>query len=427
MARILSVAQLNEYVRRTLASDPMLKGIQLRGEISNFKRHTSGHLYFTLKDEEARIACVMFRSQAVSLRVQPRDGQGVLLRGSVSLYAASGQYQFYVDAIQEEGTGDLHAAFERLKAQLMAEGLFDPGLKRALPFLPRGVGIITSPTGAVVHDIEQVARRRFPGVALYLRPTPVQGDGAAEAIAEAIGALDRSPLVDVIIVGRGGGSLEELWPFNEECVARAIHAASTPIVSAVGHETDFSIADFVADVRAATPSAAAELVVPMLSELEAVLDGFRYRLQRAQAQRVALLHHRLRALRDKLEAHRPDRQIARQRIHLNALAGLMTARLAALIHARRLRLSAGAARMPAAMRALLGRKGLRLSSLAGRLRALSPSQVLARGYALATLSDGRLLTDAAQAHPGERVRVTLRRGTLETEVVRYGDEEDEQA
>ena len=283
MERILTVAELNEYVRRSLASDPMLRGLRLRGEISNFKRHSAGHLYFSLKDEQARIACVMFRSAAAGLRVALRDGLRVVLSGSAALYPAAGQYQFYVDAVHEDGVGALYLAFEQLKARLQAEGLFDAALKKPLPLLPEGVGIVTSPTGAVVHDICQIAARRHPGVALYLQPARVQGEGAAEEIAAALAALDRRPDVDVIILGRGGGSLEELWPFNEETVARAIFACRTPVVSAVGHETDVTIADFVADVRASTPSAAAELVIPRREEWLAMLRGMKGRMDRAQA------------------------------------------------------------------------------------------------------------------------------------------------
>ena len=270
---LVSVTQLNEYVRRTLASDPMLRGLSLRGEISNFKRHTSGHLYFSLKDENARIACVMFRQHAFGLRMQPRDGMRVVLDGAVSLYAQGGQYQFYAESMRPDGVGDLYLRFEQLKAELEREGLFDPSLKKPLPLLPRTVGVVTSPTGAAVRDIVSVSSRRNPGVHLLLCPASVQGDSAAGEIVRAIKTLDRLPEVDVIIVGRGGGSIEELWAFNEEAVARAIFACRTPVVSAVGHETDFTIADFVADLRAPTPSAAAERAVPVRDDLLAEVEG----------------------------------------------------------------------------------------------------------------------------------------------------------
>lgn len=394
MERILTVAELNEYVRRSLASDPMLRGLRLRGEISNFKRHSAGHLYFSLKDEQARIACVMFRSAAAGLRVALRDGLRVVLSGSAALYPAAGQYQFYVDAVHEDGVGALYLAFEQLKARLQAEGLFDAALKKPLPLLPEGVGIVTSPTGAVVHDICQIAARRHPGVALYLQPARVQGEGAAEEIAAALAALDRRPDVDVIILGRGGGSLEELWPFNEETVARAIFACRTPVVSAVGHETDVTIADFVADVRASTPSAAAELVIPRREEWLAMLRGMKGRMDRAQAQRMALLGHRLTGLRARLELRQPARQIAERRMLLDGLRTRLDARAQSMARERRMRVEA----------------------LGKRLEALSPRVVLARGYALATLPDGTLLTDAAQARPGDALRLTLRRGAVHARV-----------
>ena len=258
----LTVSQLNEYVRRSLASDPMLHGLCLTGELSNFKRHTSGHWYFTLKDEEAAINCAMFRQAAMGVRFRPENGQRVRLFGGVGLYARTGAYQFYADAMEPDGLGELYLRFEALKQKLAAEGLFDPSLKKPLPLLPRGVGIVTSRTGAVVHDIVRVSWRRYPGMPLYLCPVKVQGEGAAAEIAAAIRLLDGFEGAEVIIVGRGGGSMEDLWAFNEEVVARAIARCHTPVVSAVGHETDVTIADFVADVRAPTPSAAAELAVP---------------------------------------------------------------------------------------------------------------------------------------------------------------------
>ena len=404
LERILSVAQLNEYVRRTLAADPMLKGVRLRGEISNFKLHSAGHLYFSLKDEEARIACVMFRSAAMNLRVQPRDGMRVVLTGSASLYSASGQYQFYVDGIRDDGVGELYLAFEQLKNALQAEGLFDPGLKKPLPMVPRGVGIVTSPTGAVVHDIEQVAKRRNPGIQLYLQPSAVQGEGAAADVARGIRALDARPEVDVIIIGRGGGSLEELWAFNEETVARAIFACHTPVVSAVGHETDFTIADFVADVRAATPSQAAEMTIPKLDDLIEILGGMRWRMDRAQAQRITLLGHRVDGLLAKLNVRHPDRRIREQRAALSALWGLLTVQGGANFAARRMKLSA----------------------LRGRLDALSPGRVLERGYALVTDGAGRLVTDAGVMAAGEGLSIRLRKGALDARVteVYHGEEEN---
>ncbi len=402
MEHVLTVTQLNEYVRRTLAADPMLRSVKLRGEISNYKLHSAGHLYFTLKDEASRVACVMFRSAAAGLSMRPRDGMRVVLTGSAALYPAAGQYQFYVDAMRDDGVGALYEEFERLKARLMEEGLFDPALKKPLPLLPRGVGIVTSPTGAVVHDIQQVSQRRHPGVQLMLRSTAVQGAGAAEDIVRGIRALDARPDIDVIIVGRGGGSLEDLWPFNEEIVARAIFACKTPVVSAVGHETDFTIADFVADVRAATPSQAAELAVPRLEDLQEMLAGFHWRISRAQAQRIALLGHRLDSLMAKLTAQRPDKRLAHRRATLTGLRGLMDARA----------------------RAAVAGKRHQLAALRGKLTALSPQQVLSRGYALVTDAGGALVTDAMKLTAGDTVRVRLRAGAANAAITEvYNGEE----
>ena len=279
---VLSVEQLGEYVRRHLAGDPLLRAVRVRGELSGFKRHTSGHLYFAIKDEKARVQCVMFRQNALSLDFEPRDGQMVVVSGSASLYVASGAFQLYCQGMRREGAGELFLRFEALKEKLSREGLFDPARKRPLPLLPRRVGIVTSPTGAALRDMVRVARRRDPGVDILLCPAQVQGAAAAGEIVAALEALNRHGGCDVILVGRGGGSMEDLWPFNEEKVARAIAASRIPVVSCVGHETDFTIADFVADVRAATPSMAAELVVPVRSELLRGLDQLQARLNRAQ-------------------------------------------------------------------------------------------------------------------------------------------------
>ncbi len=390
---MLSVGQLNEYVRRMLAADPMMKRVKLRGEISNFKRHTSGHLYFSLKDAEARIACVMFRSAAQSLRVAPRDGMRVVLGGQVGLYAKDGQYQFYADTMREDGVGDLYVRFEALKRSLEAEGLFDAARKRPLPLLPRVVGVVTSPTGAAIRDIINVASRRNPRARILLCPVRVQGDGAAQEIARGIRTLSALPEVDVLLVGRGGGSIEELWPFNEEIVARAIYDCPVPVVSAVGHETDFTIADFVADLRAATPSAAAEHIVPQIAGLAYALDAQRRRLQNAAAQRLLLASSRLARAQGRLAAKHPARvlQLEAQRLR----------------HARQ-RLG------------WLAEDGMRkhcalLASLGDRLRALSPAQVLARGYAYLT-ANGAPLLSASALRVGQRFTVRLRDGSADATV-----------
>lgn len=360
MGWTLTVTDLNDYVRRSLAGDPLLQGVSLRGEISNFKRHVSGHLYFSLKDEQSRIQCVMFRQSAYLMAFEPRDGMRVVLKGSVSIYVASGSYQFYAESMTQDGVGDLYLRFEELKKRLMAEGLFDVGKKRPLPLLPRMVGVVTSRTGAVVHDIARVAGRRNPGVQLVLRPALVQGEGAKEDIAAGIRALQNVPEVDVIIVGRGGGSMEDLWAFNEELVVRAVAGSKVPVVSAVGHETDVTLSDFAADVRAATPSAAAELVV---AQKDALLDAIGERTARLFKETfacVSLKRAALNALEKRLAACHP---LARVKA-LQSRAALCEERLS-----------------QAAFKRMEADKA-RVSLLSAKLAALGPMGTLGRGYAL---------------------------------------------
>ena len=261
-----SVSDVNRYLKDLLAGEPLLQGISVRGEISNFKQYPSGHCYFTLKDTNSALKCVMFRSRAQYLRFLPQNGMQVVAGGSIAVYERDGVYQLYVDNLIPEGTGDLALAFEQLKEKLAAEGLFDPARKQPLPAFPKKIGVVTSSAGAVLRDIYRVSKRRWPGIQLVLYPVQVQGEGAAEQIARGIDFFAEEYAVDVIIAGRGGGSMEDLWAFNEEPVVRAIAACPVPLISAVGHETDFTLADFAADVRAATPSQAAELAVPLLPE-----------------------------------------------------------------------------------------------------------------------------------------------------------------
>lgn len=397
----LTVSQLNEYVRRSLASDPMLRGITLTGELSNFKRHVSGHWYFTLKDEGASIACAMFRQNAASVRFAPADGQRVRLTGSVGLYVRSGSYQFYAERMERDGTGELYLRFEALKRRLHAEGLFDASLKKPLPLLPCGVGIVTSGAGAVMHDIARVAWRRFPGMPLYLCPVKVQGEGAAEEIAGGLRLLDALPQAQVIIVGRGGGSLEDLWAFNEEAVARAIAACQTPVISAVGHETDVTIADFVADVRAATPSAAAELAVPDRGRLVADLASGSTRLVLA-AQRM-------------LQTKRQALQVLQARIAAQAPEGL-SERL-------RLRMEALQTRLNAAFAADLSKRRQRLEAAAIRLRSSGPEQTLSRGYAIA-LREGKPVRDASTLAPGDGLTLVFASGGAQATVSQVVKEEE---
>lgn len=395
----LTVTQLNEYVRRSFASDPMLHSICITGELSNLKRHASGHWYFTLKDEEAAINCAMFRQAAYSLRFRPENGQRVRLFGSVGLYTKTGSYQFYADAMEPDGVGDLYLQFEALKRKLTQEGLFDASLKKPLPLLPKGIGIVTSKTGAVVHDIARVAWRRYPGMPLYLYPVKVQGEGAAQEIAQGLRVLDRFAQVDVIIAGRGGGSMEDLWAFNEEPVARAIAACKKPVVSAVGHETDFTIADMAADLRAPTPSAAAELAVPLKSELQSGINALCAEIDRAVQRQIDLKRLQLNAMQQKLTAASPAQR--RERI-------------AAALESLKMRMDA------AAKAAMLMRKN-RLEQAVLKLRTSGPMETMKRGYAVVMKND-TLIRSASAVSEGDVLKILFADGSIEAVTIHPSEE-----
>ncbi len=290
--KALSVTELNKYIKDKIATDELLNNVLIKGEISNFKHHYTGHMYFTLKDDNSLIKCIMFKSYTTNLKFVPKDGMEVLAFGTISVFERDGVYQLYCKAMQEDGLGSLYKAYEELKDKLEKEGLFDERYKKQLPKMPKVIGVLTSNTGSVIKDIINVSTRRNPNVYIRLYPVPVQGEGAGEKIAEAIKIMNDKKLADVLILARGGGSLEDLWPFNEEVVARAIHESELPIVSAVGHETDFSISDFVADLRAPTPSAAAELVVPNVAEIGQKLDVYNLRLKNALKKKIDIMKMR---------------------------------------------------------------------------------------------------------------------------------------
>ncbi|ANG61889.1 exodeoxyribonuclease VII large subunit [Marinobacterium aestuarii] len=431
----LSVSDLNRQARSLLESSFMM--IQVQGEISNFVRPSSGHWYFTLKDERAQVRCALFRNRSQFLKYRPRDGDQVMVRAKVSLYEGRGEFQLICDYMEESGVGQLQQAFEALKLRLDAEGLFDQAGKQPLPAHPRHLGVITSPTGAAIHDILSVLKRRFPGLPVTLYPSAVQGAEAAPALVRALKLAQQHDQCDVIIIGRGGGSLEDLWPFNEESVARAIHACRIPVVSAVGHETDISISDFVADLRAPTPSAAAELLTPDQRELQLRLDQARRRLQarlgqqlqqyqerlialqrrlrhpgerlRERAQRLDELELRLRkaALRllsDKrtrlerqqarLVQSRPQRQIAQLRQHLAALRMQLERQMHYLLHDKRLRSAA----------------------MAGQLNAVSPLATLERGYAIVQDNRGQVIDDASLLAVDDLIETRLAKGRVHSRV-----------
>jgi exodeoxyribonuclease VII large subunit len=401
---LYTVSQLNALVRELLEVN--FPEIWVEGEISNFRKYPSGHLYFTLKDESSEINAVMFNQLSAYLDFQPEDGMNVLALGTVTLYGPRGKYQLEVRRMKPAGLGRLQLAFERLKERLKAEGLFDELRKRPIPPLPERIGIVTSAEGAVIRDILSIISRRYPLVELLVFPVKVQGEGAAEEIAHGIERANLYHLerekIDVLIVGRGGGSLEDLWAFNEEIVARAIFHSKIPVISAVGHEIDFTIADFVADLRAPTPSAAAELVVPDRDEISSRLTELLRSLRHRQQTRLDDLHNKLDLLVSSYALRRPLRRLSEHRQTLDHRIGLL--------------LRAYRARERAAHE--------RLGALLGRLEAVSPAAVLRRGYAVVEDERGRIVKSALEVRPHQRVTVQLHRGRLDCEVLAAQDVAD---
>jgi len=437
--KIWSVAELTSRISTILSAQ--FANLWVEGEVSNFRPAQSGHLYFTLKDAKAAVKCVCFRSQAMRLKFRPEDGLKLIVRGSISVYEPRGEYQIYVEHIEPAGLGALQLAFEQLKKRLEAEGLFDEARKKALPMLPRRIGVVTSPTGAAVRDIVRILRRRFPGLHLILYPVRVQGDGAAEEIVAALEYFNRKKLVDVILVGRGGGSIEDLWAFNEEIVARAIAASAIPVVSGVGHETDFTIADFVADVRASTPSAAAEIVVKSRQEFQRHLLELEHKI--SQRTRYLLLEYRhhlkelsthigFRRLEDLLRRHRQQTDELASRLgvalqgrlerlrHRYTIAGTRIASFDLRMRLRTLglRLVQRSTELGVRMERFFVGKIQQLERLQLQLDERSPLRVLQRGYAICTDADGNVVTAAEQVALGAEVNVQLARGRLGAEVKR---------
>jgi len=389
--RVLTVGEVTRIIKGVLERSPDLNPVLVKGEISNFKHHSSGHMYFTLKDDKARLKCVMFRGRNASLRFRPEDGLTVVAGGYIGVYETAGEYQLYVDELYPAGQGALHLAFEQLKAKLAAEGLFAPERKRPIPFLPRTVGVVTSPTGAAIRDILSVLRRRFPRVNILLAPAIVQGDEGPDSVVAAIRRMNRRGDVDVLIVGRGGGSLEELWTFNDERVARAIAASRIPVISAVGHETDFTIADFVADRRAPTPSAAAEMAVPEYAALLREISVQRERLVGAETKLIARLRDGLRYLEKSPALTRPQDRVRQLSQQVDELLHRAQLAIKNATHAKRSRMEA----------------------LVAKLDAMSPLGTLARGYAICRFEGtDEVITDASKVSPGDRLRVRVRVGEI---------------
>jgi exodeoxyribonuclease VII large subunit len=444
--QVYSIKELNRYIRMKLDSDTLLSDVWIRGEISNFTHHGSGHMYFTLKDESSRIKAIMFASHNQRLPFIPKEGARVIAKGNVTVYERDGQYQFYATHMQPDGIGSLYLAYEQLKSKLDQEGLFAEARKRPLPRFPKCIGVITSPTGAAVRDIVITLQRRFPQVAIVIYPVLVQGKGAAPSIVKAIGALNAMAEADVLIVGRGGGSLEELWAFNEEEVARAISASRIPVISAVGHETDFTIADFTADLRAATPTAAAELAVPHAGELAAQLRQQQHRLRQALLRRAQRGRERHAGLERSLTLAGPRRSLMqhtqrldmlRERLYRSADVRLSRSReRKAVLHhslqrfhprdsvaAARQRTDSMRRELVGAMQARLQEKRSRYVAEIRHLDALSPLKVMSRGYSLVyDEAEEHLIKSLDEVQLGDLVVIKMNDGQLNCQV--WGMKED---
>lgn len=394
--KILSVTELNQLVRGKLERDPDLQSVCIRGEISNYKLYPSGHHYFSLKDPESAIRCVLFKGNALSLRFRPENGMQVLAVGRVSLYPRDGSYQFYCTRLLPDGAGDLSVAFEQLKQKLFQEGLFDPAHKKKLPAFPHRIGIVTSPAGAAVHDMLRILGKRYPLSRVILLPVRVQGAEAPGEIVRAIDYANAHAIADVLIVGRGGGSVEDLWAFNDEGVSRAIFRSRIPVVSAVGHEPDVTISDFTADLRAATPSNAAELVAPDQSELRAALEGMRASMLASMRQRLTRSRQQLTGLSASPMLRNPMNYLQERRLRLDKLTGDFRRVGTRLLQARRQGL-------------------IRLSA---SLDAMSPLKVLARGYSMTADADGRLISSVTEVSPGQSLTILVSDGRIRAAVER---------
>ncbi len=405
MPQILSITQVNEYIQGKMNADPLLAQVAVRGEISNYKCYPSGHHYFTLKDEASALKCVMFKGNAMGLRFRPANGMKVIAFGRISVYPRDGAYQLYCSAMSVDGVGDLYAAFEQLKAKLAAKGLFDPEKKKKLPKYPGTIGIVTSSAGAAVHDILRILRKRYPLAQVKLLPVRVQGVEAPEEIAGAIRYANAHRLADLLIVGRGGGSLEDLWAFNDERVAYAIYESEIPIVSAVGHEPDVTIADYVADLRAATPSNGAELAVPDREALLQNLDALNASMAAALNRQLKLAGQRLDALAASPALRSPTAYLDRKSKDLQLLQN----------------------RLVSAQERTIAGSNARFVSLVAKLDAMSPLKVLSRGYTIAHTQEGALLRSVKQTAPNDIITVSVSDGEITASVLNAKETEHESA
>lgn len=389
----ITVSDLNQYVKNKIAEDEYLNNILVKGEISNFKNHYTGHMYFTLKDEKSLIKCIMFKSYAQKLNFMPKDGMKVFLFGGVSVFERDGVYQIYAKAMEQDGLGDLYTKYQELKNRLEAQGMFEEEHKMLIPRMAKVIGVLTSQTGSVIRDIINVSTRRNPNVVIRLLPVPVQGEGAAEKIAEGIEYMNRNKLADVLILARGGGSLEDLWPFNEEIVAHSIYHSEIPIISAVGHETDFTIADFVADLRAPTPSAAAELAVPDVYEVKEKIRTYQNRLRMSLIKKVQIMKLRYEKSMSSFVFKEPTRRVQENYIRIDN----NVKKLENLIKAKQ------------------EEEKSKYSKLVAKLDAYSPLKTLARGYAI-TQKEGKVIKTKAELESGDMVDIRLIDGEVKAQI-----------
>lgn len=391
----ISVTQLNLYVKEKFQEDEFLANVLVKGEISNFKHHYTGHMYFTLKDETSLIKCVMFKTYTSNLDFVPKDGMKVMVLGTVSVFERDGVYQIYAKAMQQEGVGDLHAKYEKLKAKLEQEGLFDASHKKPIPFMPKVIGVLTSNTGAVIRDIINVSTRRNPNVYIRLYPVPVQGQGAAEKIAKAIEVMNKNKLADVLIIARGGGSLEDLWPFNEEIVARAIYNSELPVISAVGHETDFTIADFASDLRAPTPSAAAELAVPSIEDVKKKIETNKNRLQNGLKRKMEFAKLRFEKCMKSSVYTNPLQKINENYMLIDKYTKLLEN----------------------SMNLKIKEKKTYMVEWISRLDALSPLKTLTRGYVMATNEQGKIIKSVREVNSEDKVSLRFTDGEKKAQIL----------
>ncbi len=418
---IYSVTEITRLLKNLIRRE--FGYLWIEGEISNLRRPSSGHAYFTIKDENSQISAVMFKSDQTALKTDLEDGTVARVYGELGIYERSGQYQVVVRQVLAAGKGSLQAQFEALKEQLEKEGLFDPQRKRELPYLPRHIGVVTSPTGAAIRDILNVLTRRFPDIHILLAPAKVQGENAAAEIARAIEDLNRKGGLDVLIIGRGGGSIEDLWPFNEEPVARAISRSEIPVISAVGHETDYTISDFVADLRAPTPSAAAELVVDRKEDLQKHLAQMLRRLARTAREQLLIAKNKLANVKGSHAFAAPASIAARARDRIQHIALRMNHELQSRSVQTRQTLDAFSLRISNSTTSRCAAREQQLKSIRAHLAALSPLNVLKRGYSMARDSKGNVITSSDQVSTGDRIMTTLSEGQIESEITNIGEKQ----